>query len=280
MGRLSNTWKLTKVSWSLLKKDRELLWLPVISGLVIVALILVLLVLSFVTGGIDVDEGSEGFGGIAVVLGIVFAFAATGSGVFFEGALVAGAYDRMTGGDPTVRSAIGKAAVRLPSLLGWAIVSATVGMLLRALEQRLPSLARILLWFVEAAWSIATYLVVPAIMIDDYRPIASIKHSASLVRRTWGENIISQAGFGLLGFLLMLPAILVGVVIAVIVPGIIGTVIGGAIGLAGVVTVAVVISALSVYFKTALYVYATDGNVLGGFEGDQMRDTFRAKRQR
>ena len=276
MGRMANTWRLTKTSWSLLKQDRELLWLPVLSMLAILALVAAACVVGFVVG--DVEEGSVS--GSMAVLGFVFVVAATAIGVFFEGALVAGAYDRMSGGDPTVRSAMGRAAKHLPSLFGWAVITATVGILIRMLRERLGALGSILTWFAEAAWAIATYLVVPAIIVDDEGPISGIKRSGGLVRQTWGENLISQAGFGLLGFVLMLPAVIVGVLIGLIVPGAVGVVVGTAVGLAGVVTVMVVVGALGIYFKTALYVYATDGQVLGGYDADQMRDSFRMKGRR
>ncbi len=122
----------------------------------------------------------------------------------------------------------------------------------------------------------ATYLVVPAIIIDDYRSFASVKHSMSLVRRTWGENLIAQAGFGILGFVIALPIILVAVLIATLVPGI-GLYIGIAVGVIGVLAVSVVVSALSLYFKTALYEYAADGVAHGGFDIDEMEASFRPK---
>lgn len=276
MGRFANTWRLTKNSWSLLKQDRELLWLPVLSMLTILAIVAAAAVVGFVTGSFDASGGAESVEGSAVVLGLVFAFVATATVVYFEGALVAGAHERMTGGDPTVRSAMSKAASRLPSLLGWALITMTVGLVLRFLRERLGRLGQMLTFLAEAAWGVATYLVVPAIIIDDFRSFASVKHSMSLVRRTWGENLIAQAGFGLLGFVIALPIILVAVLIATLVPGI-GLYIGIAVGVIGVFAVSVVVSALSLYFKTALYEYATDGVAHGGFDIDEMEASFRSK---
>ena len=276
MGRFANTWRLTRNSWSLLKQDRELLWLPVLSMLTILAIVAAAAVVGFVTGSFDAGGGTEDIGGSAAVLGLVFAFVATATVVYFEGALVAGAHERMTGGDPTVRSAMGKAASRLPSLLGWALITLTVGLVLRFLRERLGWLGQMLTFLAEAAWGVATYLVVPAIIIDDYRSFASVKHSMSLVRRTWGENLIAQAGFGILGFVVALPIILVAVLIATLVPGI-GLYIGIAVGVIGVLAVSVVVSALSLYFKTALYEYAVDGVAHGGFDIDEMEASFRSK---
>ena len=276
MGRFANTWRLTKNSWSLLKQDRELLWLPVLSMLTILIVAAAAAVVGFATGSFDASGGAEGFGGSAAVLGLVFAFLATATVIYFEGALVAGAHERMTGGDPTVRSAMSKAASRLPSLLGWALITMTVGLLLRFLRERMGWLGQMLTFLAEAAWGVATFLVVPAIIIDDYRSLAGVKHSMSLVRRTWGENLIAQAGFGLLGFVIALPIILVAVLIASVVPGI-GMFIGIAVGVVGVLAVGVVVSALSLYFKTALYEYANDGVAHGGYDIDQIRNTFRTR---
>ena len=276
MGRMANTWRLTKTSWSLLKKDRELLWLPVLSMLTILAIVIVAAVVGFVTGSFDTGDDAQGLSGSAAVLGLVFVFLATATVVYFEGALVAGAHERMTGGDPTVRSALSKAASRLPSLLGWALITMTVGLLLRFLRERLGWLGQLLTFIAEAAWGVATYLVVPAIIIDDFRSFAGVKQSMSLVRRTWGENLIAQAGFGLLGFVLALPIILVAGLIAVLVPGV-GAIVGIVLGVVGVLTVSVVIGALGLYFKTALYEYATDGVAHGGYDIDQMQASFRTK---
>ena len=276
MGRMGNTWRLTKNSWSLLKQDRELLWLPVLSMLTLVAIAAAAAVVGFVTGSFDTEQGADSLGGSAAVLGLVFVFVATATVVFFEGALVAGAHERMTGGDPTVRSALGRAAARLPSLLGWALITMTVGLVLRFLRERLGFVGQLLTFLAEAAWGVATYLVVPAIIIDDFRSFAGVKQSMSLVRSTWGENLIAQAGFGLLGFVLALPIILVAALIVVLVPGI-GMFVGIAIGVIGVLTLSVVIGALSLYFKTALYEYATDGVAHGGFDIDQMEASFRSK---
>ncbi len=276
MGRFANTWRLTKTSWSLLKQDRELLWLPILSMASIVAILAAASVVGVVTGSFDTDQGAEGISGSAAALGLVFAFLATATVVFFEGALVAGAHERMTGGDPTVRSAMSKAAARLPSLLGWALITMTVGLVLRFLRERLGWVGQMLTFLAEAAWGVATYLVVPAIIIDDYRSFAGVKQSMSLVRRTWGENLISQAGFGLLGFVLSLPIVLVAVLIGALVPGV-GAIIGIVLGVVGVLTVVVVVSALGLYFKTALYEYATDGAAHGGYDTNQMRASFQAK---
>ena len=275
MGRLSNTWSLAKVSWSVLKKDRELLWMPVLSFLASAVVIVVVIGLTFVTLSTESthDQTTMEFnpamivvyGLAAMVLGVI--------AVFFNGALVAGAHERLTGGDPTVRSAIGRAFARIGGLVPWAIITTTVGLILQALRDRAGWLGRIVTHMLEMAWEVVTFLTVPAIVIDNVGAIEGLKRSASLLRNTWGENIAARVGFGLLGFVLIIPAAVVaGLFIAS------GWTVLMAIGIiaaaAWVAVVMVVLTALNAVFQTALYLYATTGMPPTGFEQAPLEQTF------
>ena len=115
------------------------------------------------------------------------------------------------------------------------------------------------------AWEAASFLVIPSIVIDDEGAISGLKASASLLKRTWGENLASQVGFGLLGLAAMVPAILI-----VVVAGPLGLV----VAVPWVAFAAVVLVALGAVFQTALYLYATSGTIPDGFEDSPLRDAF------
>ena len=275
MGRISNTWQLAKTSWAVLKKDRELLWIPVLSFLASAAVIVVVLVLTFLTLSTTSSHGETSME-INPAMIVVFLVGAVLLGiisVFFNGALVAGAHERLTGGDPTVRSAVGRAFSRIGGLVPWALITTTVGLVLQALRNRAGFLGRIVTHMLEMAWEVVTFLTVPAIVIDNVGAIEGLKRSASLLRQTWGENIAARVGFGLLGFVLILPAAIVaGLFIAS------GWTVLMAVGLiagaAWVAVVVVVLTALNAIFQTALYLYATTGMPPSGFEQAPLAQTF------
>ena len=275
MGRLSNTWKLAKTSWAVLKKDRELLWIPVLSFLVSAAVIVVVLVLTFLTLSTTSSGGetTTEFNPAMIVLYVVAAMALGIVAVFFNGALVAGAHERLTGGDPTVRSSVGRAFARLGGLVPWAIITTTVGLVLQALRGRAGFLGRIVTHMLSMAWEVVTFLTVPAIMIDDLGAIAGLKRSASLLRQTWGENLAARVGFGLLGFLLMIPAAAVAGLFIASGSGVLAAV-GIIAAVAWLSVVLVVLSALNAIFQTALYLYATTGVLPSGFEQAPLAQTF------
>lgn len=278
MGRIGNTIELAKTSWSVLKKDRELLWFPVMSFFASIVVIVVAAIP--IIAMIDTTNTATGeqttVNPAAAVLGILAAMALSIVTVFFNGALVAGAYERMSGGDPTVKSALNRAFSRISGLVPWAILTATVGLILQALRERAGWLGRMVVSMIGMAWDVATFLVVPALIIDELGAVDGLKRSGSLLKQTWGENIAARVGFGLVGMLLMIPAVIL-------------VVIGGASGIgaflvvaiiaavAWVAVVMVVLTALNAVFQTALYLYATTGSVPSGFESSSLPQSFRPR---
>lgn len=274
MGRIQNTLALAKTSWFVLKKDRELMWLPVLSFLVSAvlggaALAVVLVTRSAAPAASGAADGAT-VGPAAVVVGIAAALALGITSVFFNGALVAGAHERLTGGDPTVGSSIRRAFGRLAGLVPWALMTTTVGLVLQAMRERAGFLGRIVVDMIGMAWEVVTFLVVPAVVIDEMGAVDGLKRSASLLRQTWGENLIARVGFGLLGFVLVIPA----VIVAVLATSVGAAWVGIPLAVAWVVVVAVVITALNAIFQTALYMYATTGVVPQGFEGSSLSQSF------
>ena len=273
MGRISNTIALAKVSWRVLRKDRELLVIPVLSFLAsIAALALIWLPTLSAVDTSGLAGKSEDPGAVLLVVGVITAMALSIVSVFFNGALVAGAYERLSGGDPTVRSALGRAVSRLPGLLPWAILTGTVGLVLQAARERAGWLGRFVVNMVGMAWETATFLVVPAVVIDDHGAVSGLKASASLLKRTWGENIAARVGFGLLGFIAIIPAVVV--VAAAGALGGAALVLGILVAVPYVALLVVVLTALNAVFQTALYLYATTGSVPTGFADSNLEASF------
>ena len=273
MGRISTTIALAKVSWRVLRKDRELLVIPVLSFLAsIAALALIWLPTLSAVDSSGLAGKSEDPGAVLLVVGVITAMALSIVSVFFNGALVAGAYERLSGGDPTVRSALGRAVSRLPGLLPWAILTGTVGLVLQAARERAGWLGRFVVNMVGMAWETATFLVVPAVVIDDHGAVSGLKASASLLKRTWGENIAARVGFGLLGFIAIIPAVVV--VAAAGALGGAALVLGILVAVPYVALLVVVLTALNAVFQTALYLYATTGSIPTGFADSNLQASF------
>lgn len=276
MGRLGRTWELAKASGAVLRQDKELAVLPLLSAVCTIGVALAFIAPLLLVGN-DLSNGAEELdpGPMGYVLLFFGYLVVTFVGVFFNGALVSGAYERLRGGDPTLGSAMRGAGARFHRLAPWALVSATVGLILGQLENY-GVIGNIVRSIFDLAWRLITFLTVPILIIEDIGPIDGLKRSATLFKKTWGENMAAQFGFGLVGFIAMLPGLAIGGLLvgsgtdALVAVGVVVMVVS-------VVTVAVVISALSGIFQTALYLYAAEGTVVPEFASTGLETAFRPK---
>jgi len=274
MTRFQTSWAIAKRSWAVLKSDKSLAWFPVLSFLASLAVVGAIAALVAVTG-VD-DSGTRTslapFGYVLVAIGyLALAFVQT----YFLAALVAGADERLRGGESTVRRALDVANSRLHRLLPWAVVTATVTVILNALERQ-GIVGRIVASLLGLAWSVVTFLTIPILVIEDIGVGAALRRSKDLLKQTWGENIIGQGGLGIVGFLAMLPGVALIALGAAF--GVAGLVVLGGIGVAWILVSMIVVSALSGIYRTALYRYAATGSVPGDFEGVDFQSAFRPRR--
>ena len=281
MGRIRNTLRLARTSWDVLQKDRELALLPVISFVLTIVVLAVFVVPGLLAVDWDTVDSANGSDEPAIPALSYVLFLLGGAGaaivnVFFVGALVAGAHERLSGGDPTVRSAIDRAFQRIPGLVPWALLSFTVINILRALRDRLGWVGNLIFGAVEVAFDVAAFLTIPAIVIDEKGAVDGFKTSASLLRSTWGENIAARVGFGLLGIVAVLPVVVLAVLLGALGSTIV-TVLGIAIAVVYIGVAFAVISAMSGIFQAALYLYATTGTAPEGFENADLGSSFAPK---
>ena len=272
-GRFRNSLDLAKSSWSLLKSDKQLIWLPVISTLATLVAIatfaLPVLALSNMSGG--------SFQPLAVAVGVLGYFVLAYITVFFNAALVFAADELIRGGKPTIGTAIAGAKSRAHRILPWAIVSAIVSVILRTLENRGGVIGRIGGMIAGIAWSLVTFLVLPILVLEGISVRDTLKRSAKLFKGTWGEQVIANAGISIIGFVALIPALLVGrigrgqrhLIAAVPLVGI--AVIYGAIVLA-------ITAALTGVFQTTLYHYAANG-MPAAFAESELRGAFKPRQQ-
>ncbi|MEP7084093.1 MAG: DUF6159 family protein, partial [Betaproteobacteria bacterium] len=181
MGRLSRSWSLVKASWTVLRQDKELLVFPLISSLAMLAVVACFALPLVGSGAFDGlargDESTLLHYGIAFVFYVVQYFVI----FYFNAALVGAAMIRLDGGDPTVGDGLRIASSKLGAIFGYALIAATVGLVLRVLQERVGFLGKIVIGLLGTGWTVATYLVVPVLVTRDVGPVEAVKESATLL---------------------------------------------------------------------------------------------------
>jgi hypothetical protein len=230
--------------------------------------------------GIDQGAGAEPDTAFYVWL-LAFYIATYFVTIFFNAALVGAAMIRLDGGEPTLAGALAIAWQRVGRIFGYACIAGTVGLFLRALEERVGWLGRIVVAVIGIAWTLVTFLVVPVLVARDLGPVDAVKESARMLRETWGENVVGNVGIGLV-FLLAFVALFVAaagltyVGLALELPVLVIVVAGLAV--IGFAVLATLQATLQGVYSAALYRYAAgQSNHSPGFGPEFMAQAFRRK---
>lgn len=279
--RISNGWRLAMQSLRVLRMDKELVIFPLLSGIACLLVLASFALPLWASGTLDAlsEEAQPQANVLAYVVLFAFYLVSYFVIVFFNSALVACAIIRFKGGDPTLQDGLGAAMARLPQIFGWALVSASVGVLLKAIESRSERAGALVAGLLGMGWSIVTFFVVPVIVIEKTGPIEAVKRSTALLKKNWGESLSANFGIGLITFLMNLPAILL-IVAGVGVFSSFDPVIGGVligVGIVGLLVVSLISSALNAIVLAALYLYGATDQVPSGFDAAQLKGAFAAK---
>jgi len=277
--RLSRSWQLVKASAAVLQQDRKLLLFPLISTMALLAVLtsFAIPMLGWLALGGSAGRGLSQGSGMLLLTAFLFYLSQYFVVFFFNAALVAAAMIRLDGGNPTLADGLRAAAARWPAILGYAAIAATVGLALRALAERVGFLARIVTGLLGMGWSLATYMVVPVLVARDVGPIDAVKESASILQRTWGENLAGQAGLGTAFAVLQFLVLLLGgaLVVAFVVQGsTILTVLSLLLTLGAMLLTWLVHGALNGIYAAALYRYAEGSGNSQGFDAGVLEQAF------
>ena len=146
--------------------------------------------------------------------------------VFWNSAIIASAHERLTGGDPTIMTGIKVAFSRIHIIILWGIIAGTVGLLLRIARDAanknskgpIKIAAMVVLWLVEIAWWIYTFFIIPMIVLEKKGIREGLRDSRSLFGKTWGENVTSGLGIGLITLVGIIVSLLIGYLVFMISP--------------------------------------------------------------
>jgi len=274
--RISRSIELVKTSWGILMEDKKLLVFPILSGIVtLIVIATFILPLIFSKGALSLATNS--------VTGIIFLFlfylVSYFVVIFFNVGLISCVNAKLHGSSMTIGEGLSAAGRHLGSILAWAIIAATVGLILRLIEDRAGFLGQIAAGLVGGIWSLVTLFVVPVLVFEEKGVFDAMKGSLGLFKKTWGESVVGSLsiGFvffaiGIVGFLLVLATMMLHntlVFFAAV-----------ALFIVLVAILAILASAMQGIFVVALYTYAKTGQVPTAFNRELVEGAFTPKVQK
>jgi hypothetical protein len=287
MNAFSRSWLLTKLTFGVINKDRELLWFALLSfifsTIYSIAMVVPSVVPALLENGVS-QESLEIYHYLIIFLTYFgLAFIAT----FFNVCVVYTTKVRFDGGNATFGESLKFAFSRSGLIFQWSLIAATVGLILRLLDNLASRFGkigeivmRIIIGMLGLAWSILTIFVVPVLVYEGLGPIDAIKKSAQVIKHTWGESLIKSIGLGLIQFLVMALIIVASGGLTYLLSSAfqeMGLIIGISVGILLVLLAGLIFSVASTIFNTALYVYANNNIIASGFNEEIVKGAFRHK---
>jgi hypothetical protein len=270
MQRFSNTWSLMKSSFAVLQAEKKLLIFPVIS-----ALVTLLILASFIFPMLVLDKGwiedgiiSESTQWYHYVQLFGLYYVCYFIMLFFNSATVASAVYVMRGGKPTIGGAVNAVMGRLGPLAAWALIAATIGLILNIIENQSDKIGKIITGLLGMSWTLVSFMVLPILIIENRGPVESLKASISMLRGTWGEQILGHFSFGLIYFIMILPMFVVFYLLINL--GETAIILAIVLGVIYTLAAAAVQWVLQSIYMGALYMYARDNEIPDNFSVSQI----------
>ncbi len=270
-SRISNTFNTIKLCFRVLKKDKELIFFPIMAAFSVLALAFVF----WSMGLIDIqEEQTSGTSFSDFIPEIILLFVANFFIVLFNSALISGALHRLRGGDPNVGSAMNHALKHIHHIFIWSIIVTIVAILIAIVkgDRREGSFVRQILGsMLQYGWTMMTFFVVPIIVAENMAPIPAIKKSSSLFKQTWGDQVTANFGFGIIQILAIMISGAIGWFF-----GLLNPTLGIGIGVMFAAISVSVVYTLEGIYKAALYEFALGEKPLE-FEQHDLSRAYTAK---
>jgi Family of unknown function (DUF6159) len=283
--KISRSWSLAGQCWAVLKEDPKLLIFPLLSSVALIVLLgsFALPVFALYHGlQPAMTEGNTTHTNRLLFYITMYAFYVVGYTVmmFFNSALISVALKRLDGESASIREGFQAALANLPAIVGYAMIAATVGTILRAVEERVGLIGRIVVAIIGAGWTLATAMTLPVLIEENVGPVEAISRSLDLLKSNWGENLIGNGGISLGIAVVAIPVMVVAVLVmfAAMATKAAATMVLGMLFFAlTIIVLGLVSTTLHTIYTAALYRFATGSKGSAGIDGDLLAEAYRQK---
>ncbi|MBK9012983.1 MAG: hypothetical protein IPM82_02275 [Saprospiraceae bacterium] len=270
-SRLSNGWEMGMTSLHVLRNNPKLLLFPVFSTLSLLMVLATFFGGIAIVWGLDFGEWTTNADGSPLQYLLLFGYYLVNYFVivFFNVGLVYSAKRIFEGHEVTLTEGLNFSYSRIGVILQWAVLAATVGVVLKTLQENLGWIGKIIVGLIGMVWSIATYFVVPVLAFENLPPIEAVKRSGAIIKEKWGESLSANIGFGvffLVGYLVIIAG---GFLIGYLVHPLVGV----AIGMLAALVLHTVVSAAQTVFLAAAYQHVNN-DPYGDFSGEVLDGMF------
>jgi hypothetical protein len=198
--------------WDVLKSDKKLFLFPLLSA--ISAGLFLFVMFPMMLGNVKENtqaSASSQFEKYLLLYALFFGICFIKN--FFRTGLMVSSMCLLCGERTTFMGGIVGSCVKLPQIIAWTLVDATIGICISLLE-RIKFVGGIVAEIFGVAYSLISLFVIPIMIAEDKNPVSALMESRDLLLKKFGMkayiNLGLFSGFGLARFALIIPIILGG----------------------------------------------------------------------
>ncbi len=251
-----------KESFRLITKDADLIKPSIYSIFVAIFFTIVSVIVLFVLR-FQIPEEMFYILGFIVLLGVYYI------SYFFTGMTAFLVYDFFKDGDATMSEAWAATKKNALTLFYLSIISAIIYIITSAFRRK-PRERRgvgggigdMIIGFIESVWTVATYFIIPAIVIEDRDIKGAVSRAADIMKRNLLPIGVGEIAVGFVTGLISVIGFIVAIVLGLWIMSSIGTLTGVIVAVTVAAVLVILIVALSMYITTAyhtcLFLWARD----------------------
>lgn len=281
LDKINRGWQLALLSYGILRENKGLVVFPLLSFASMAVLFA-----SFMLPGWPMlsryfhDQSTHADQLNGTLLLFVFYWINYTIVTFFNVALMAVTLERLEGREADFSTGISRARSQWVSIVAYSAVAATVGTILRTIEERVGWIGNIIFGLIGLAWTVSVALVVPVLAAEDAGPIEAISRSGGLIKKSWGEGLVSGVGVTAFTSLVMVVVMVIGggAIIGALAHGMTSlAILLGALTAVAFAVMILVSETLSKINLAVLYRFA-NGEQTAGYDQALLVGAFRAKK--
>ena len=179
MNTFRRSYAIFRESLTILAKDKEILIFPLLSGIITIVAFASMVFAGFATGAFEHFRDQNNVLRYAVLF--IWYFVSWFIVLFFNVAVIACASIRLRGGNPTIADGFRASTQHLGRTVVWALISATVGLILRVVAERIRRRISALSVVVSTPTGVLTITGLSSIRSRCWREVPGIRNRSCRV---------------------------------------------------------------------------------------------------
>ena len=289
MNAFSRGLGLFKQSSAVLRQNRSLIWLPIISVSSLLLLLAAIITSTYFTYGATRSAALwNAYPSITIFVGFtVLFFILTTISTFFDVALLFAVNELFDGRSTTLKESLAFAWSRRGKVATWSAFSVAATMISNQIESKVGWLGKLGFLALGIAWSLVSFIILPVFILEGVGIKEAVQRGYGYFKRTWGTNVYGNVRVGVFLLVIAIAAYFIGAALSTATGAFLFFVVHLSDATAGMYAISFQVllvlfliglgfygTVLTRIFQVALYRYASRGEITSYYSSEFLEEAY------